>query len=81
MAFRYLNVSVGGAFHLTIPVWISIGAFFLFDERLVGLQLAGAGLVLLGCFKAIRPRDPSPAKEKNFPREGLAAVDRNIGAR
>ena len=53
-SFRYLNVSTGGALHLSIPVWVSIGGFFLFDERLAWLQLIGAGLVLLGCLKGIR---------------------------
>lgn len=52
-SFRYLNVSTGGAFHLTIPVWIAMGGFFLFDERLTVIQLTGAGLVLLGCLRAI----------------------------
>lgn len=54
-SFRYLSVSLGGAFHLTIPVWISIGGYFLFSEVLSLWQLFGASLVLLGCFKAIRP--------------------------
>jgi len=53
-SFRYLNVSIGGAFHLTIPVWVSIGGFFLFGETFSPTQLAGAVLVLFGCFKAIR---------------------------
>lgn len=53
-SFRYLNVSIGGAFHLTIPVWVSIGGFFLFGETFSLLQLAGAVLLLFGCFKAIR---------------------------
>jgi len=53
-SFRYLNVSVGGAFHLTIPVWVSIGGFFLFGETFSPLQLVGTVLVLFGCFKAIR---------------------------
>ncbi len=79
-AFRYLNVSIGGAFHLTIPVWIAIGGYFLFDERLVGWQLVGAGLVLFGCFHAIRPRRSALPETKKFPRGGMANVDRNIGA-
>lgn len=53
-SFRYLSVSIGGSFHLTIPVWISIGSFFLFGETFSPLQLAGAALILFGCFKAIR---------------------------
>jgi drug/metabolite transporter (DMT)-like permease len=53
-SFRYLNVSTGGALHLSIPVWVSIGGGFLFDERLAWLQVFGGILVILGCLMAIR---------------------------
>lgn len=53
-SFRYLNVSVGGAFHLTIPVWVAIGGMFLFGERFTAIQVGGAACVLLACLQAIR---------------------------
>lgn len=53
-AYRYLSVSAGGTFHLTIPVWVCIGGFLLFGERFTTLQLAGAVCVLLGCLQALK---------------------------
>lgn len=63
-AFRYLSVTSGGAFHLSIPVWISIGGYFLFGERFTSWQLVGGGLVLLGCLNVIRPRKHSLKTEE-----------------
>ncbi len=48
-SLRHLSVSASGAINITLPVWITLGAFLLFDERLTALQCAGACLVLLGC--------------------------------
>jgi O-acetylserine/cysteine efflux transporter len=41
-----------------VPVVALIAAAFLLDERPAGLQIVGAGLVLLGLYFA-RRRDPS----------------------
>lgn len=54
-AFRHLSVSVGGAFHLSVPVWVAMGGWLLFDERLGTLQFVGAALVMFGCYRAIVP--------------------------
>lgn len=48
--FRHLTVAVGGAFQICVPVAIAIGGVFLFDETFTRFQIAGAALILAGCY-------------------------------
>ncbi len=51
--FRHLTVAVGGAFQIMGPVLISMGSVLLFKEPFTSVQVAGAGLILLGCYGAM----------------------------
>jgi drug/metabolite transporter (DMT)-like permease len=48
--FRHLTIAVGGAFQICVPVVIAIGGVFLFDETFTLAQIAGAMLILAGCY-------------------------------
>lgn len=48
--FRHLTVAVGGAFQICVPVVITIGGILLFGENFSAVQLAGAALILGGCY-------------------------------
>lgn len=48
--FRHLNVAVGGAFQICLPVIISIGGVVLFGESFSNAQILGAVLILGGCY-------------------------------
>jgi drug/metabolite transporter (DMT)-like permease len=48
--FRHLNVAVGGAFQICLPVIISIGGVMLFGESFSNAQMVGAALILGGCY-------------------------------
>jgi drug/metabolite transporter (DMT)-like permease len=48
--FRHLNVAVGGAFQICVPVVIAIGGVYFFEESFTILQIAGAMLILTGCY-------------------------------
>ncbi|MDX1929546.1 MAG: DMT family transporter [Pirellulaceae bacterium] len=48
--FRHLNVAVGGAFQICLPVIISIGGVVLFGESFSNAQMLGAALILGGCY-------------------------------
>jgi drug/metabolite transporter (DMT)-like permease len=51
--FRYLPVAVGGAFQITVPLATTIGSIALFAEPFTPTQIAGAALVLWGCFQTV----------------------------
>lgn len=48
--FRHLTVAVGGAFQICVPVVIAIGGVFFFGETFTLPQVAGAILILAGCY-------------------------------
>lgn len=48
--FRHLTVAVGGTFQICVPVVIAIGGVIFFEEAFTGPQIAGAILVLAGCY-------------------------------
>jgi drug/metabolite transporter (DMT)-like permease len=47
--FRFLPVSVGGAFQMLLPLLITTGGCLLFGERFTWMQSLGAALILAGC--------------------------------
>ena len=51
--FRFLAVSAGGAFQVTLPLTITLGSMALFAEPFTLLQGAGALLILGGCYRAM----------------------------
>ncbi|MFO1064316.1 MAG: DMT family transporter [Pirellulales bacterium] len=48
--FRHLTVSVGGVFQICVPIVISLGSVLLFQESFMAVQVAGAVLILAGCY-------------------------------
>jgi drug/metabolite transporter (DMT)-like permease len=53
--FRYLPVSIGGAFQILLPLCITLCGCLLFGETFSLVQAAGAGLILAGCFGVVMP--------------------------
>lgn len=53
--FRYLPVSIGGAFQILLPLSITLCGCLLFGETFTGVQIAGAGLILAGCYGVVMP--------------------------
>jgi drug/metabolite transporter (DMT)-like permease len=51
--FRFLNVAVGGAFQLTLPLVISLGGILFFDEHFTFVQALGGFLILAGSFQTV----------------------------
>jgi len=56
--FRYLPVSVGGAFQMLLPLLITAGGCLLFSETFSFMQTIGAGLILAGCHGVVMPSRP-----------------------
>lgn len=56
--FRFLPVSVGGAFQMLLPLLITAGGCLLFAETFTGMQTLGAGLILAGCHGVVMPGKP-----------------------
>jgi drug/metabolite transporter (DMT)-like permease len=48
--FRHLTVAAGGAFQICVPVVIAVGGGFFFGETFTSSQVAGAMLILAGCY-------------------------------
>ncbi len=48
--FRHLTVAVGGAFQICVPIVIALGGVLLFQEEFTLTQIAGAALILAGCY-------------------------------
>ena len=48
--FRHLSVAIGGAFQICVPVIIASGGVYFFDETFTAAQVAGAMLILAGCY-------------------------------
>lgn len=55
--FRFLTVAVGGAFQTLVPVFIALGGVVFFAEAFTAIQIAGAALILTGCYGAIVSRN------------------------
>ena len=53
--FRFLPVSVGGAFQMLLPLLITAGGCLLFAETFSLMQSLGAGLILAGCHGVVIP--------------------------
>ncbi len=53
--FRYLPVSIGGAFQIMLPLCITLCGWVLFDETFSQNQIIGAGLILAGCYGVVIP--------------------------
>lgn len=51
--FRFLPVSVGGAFQMLLPLVITIMGCVFFDENFTPIQGVGAALILAGCHGVI----------------------------
>jgi drug/metabolite transporter (DMT)-like permease len=51
--FRYLTVSVGGAFQVLAPMLISFGSVLCFAEAFSVVQVIGATLILAGCYSVV----------------------------
>lgn len=58
--FRYLPVSIGGAFQILLPLTITVSGILLFGETFTGTQVAGAALILLGCYQTVMSKNPPP---------------------
>ncbi len=51
--FRYLPVSVGGAFQILLPLTITLASMVLFAEPFTGTQAFGGALILFGCYQTV----------------------------
>jgi len=51
--FRFLTVAAGGAFQIVLPLLISLGGVFLFDEHFSWIQGSGGALILIGSFQTV----------------------------
>lgn len=58
--FRFLPVSVGGAFQILLPLTITISGMILFRETFSGAQAGGAVLILFGCYQTVMSKAPPP---------------------
>jgi drug/metabolite transporter (DMT)-like permease len=58
--FRYLPVSIGGAFQILLPLCITLCGCMLFGETFTLIQIAGAVLILAGCYGVVMPSRRSP---------------------
>ncbi len=51
--FRFLTVATGGAFQITLPLFISLGSIHFFDEHFTLMQALGGCLIMAGSFQAV----------------------------
>ena len=51
--FRYLTVAAGGAFQITLPLFISTGGVLFFGEHFSLVQALGGALILAGSFQTV----------------------------
>lgn len=54
--YRYLPVATGASIQMALPVTASIGGVLLFAEVFTAYQLAGATLIVFGCFRVVAGR-------------------------
>lgn len=53
--FRYLPVSIGGAFQILLPLCITVFGWFFLAETFTEAQILGGLLILAGCYGVIVP--------------------------
>lgn len=53
--FRYLPVSIGGAFQILLPLCITFCGWAFMEESFSQTQLIGASLILAGCYGVVMP--------------------------
>lgn len=59
--FRFLPISIGGAFQILLPLTITLSGILLFDESFSLTQAGGAALILLGCYQTVMAKAaPTP---------------------
>ncbi len=51
--FRFLPVSIGGAFQILLPLTITISGILFFKETFTTGQAGGAMLILFGCYQTV----------------------------
>jgi drug/metabolite transporter (DMT)-like permease len=51
--FRFLTVAAGGAFQMAVPLLISLGGVFFFEEHFTLAQAAGGFLIVAGSFQTV----------------------------
>lgn len=51
--FRFLTVAAGGSFQIAVPLLISVGGIFLFNEHFTWAQALGGCLIVLGSFQTV----------------------------
>ncbi len=52
-SYRYLPVASGASIQMALPVTASIGGVLLFAETFSVLQVVGAALIVLGCYRVV----------------------------
>jgi drug/metabolite transporter (DMT)-like permease len=62
--FRYLPVSIGGAFQILLPLTITLSGIALFKESFSAPQAAGAALILFGCYQTVMSKAKPPSREQ-----------------
>jgi drug/metabolite transporter (DMT)-like permease len=59
--FRFLPISIGGAFQILLPLTITLSGVVLFQESFTAGQVGGAALILLGCYQTVMSKTtPTP---------------------
>jgi drug/metabolite transporter (DMT)-like permease len=51
--FRFLSVTAGSAFQMTLPLIISLGGVVFFAEHFTALQIVGGVLILAGSYQVV----------------------------
>ena len=51
--FRFLSVTAGSAFQMTLPLIISLGGVVFFAEHFTALQIVGGLLILAGSYQVV----------------------------
>ena len=73
-AYRHLDVSKGASMQMLLPIATAIGAWFIFDEKLTTIEIAGAALTLLATLMVNRrtskpllkmPSNPTPIHDNH----------------
>jgi drug/metabolite transporter (DMT)-like permease len=51
--FRFLTVASGGAYQMAVPLLISVGGVFFFNEHFTWSQAIGGSLIIFGSFQTV----------------------------
>ena len=62
--FRYLPVSIDGAFQILLPLTITLSGIALFKESFSTPQAAGAALILFGCYQTVMSKAAPPSRQR-----------------